>query len=143
VSESQNLSSKHEQVDKCNVQREADGRRGSIYSRQSQRAGKSDPRITACSTRFPIACQPRPFKQLALALYIFFHPHLYITIPQPMPRTRGRASAAQEKVVVEEPVVEEAPVEEEQEEEEEHQSIEGAPRPLDFNPLPSPNYCAA
>ncbi|KAI4720618.1 hypothetical protein E4T48_03098 [Aureobasidium sp. EXF-10727] len=48
-----------------------------------------------------------------------------------MPRTRNRASAAQDKVVVEEPVVEEAPAE--QEEEEEHQSIEGAPRPLDFN----------
>jgi sister-chromatid-cohesion protein PDS5 len=47
-----------------------------------------------------------------------------------MPRTRNRASAAQEKLVVEEPVVEEAPAEEE---EDEHQSIEGAPRPLDFN----------
>ncbi|TIA63964.1 hypothetical protein D6C77_01724 [Aureobasidium pullulans] len=47
-----------------------------------------------------------------------------------MPRTRNRASAAQEKLVVEEPVVEEVPAEEE---EDEHQSIEGAPRPLDFN----------
>lgn len=47
-----------------------------------------------------------------------------------MPRTRNRASAAQEKLVVEEPVVEEFPAEEE---EDEHQSIEGAPRPLDFN----------
>ncbi|KAI5272854.1 hypothetical protein E4T47_03882 [Aureobasidium subglaciale] len=52
-----------------------------------------------------------------------------------MPRTRNRASAAQEKLAVEEAVIEEAPVEveDEQDEEEEHQSIEGAPRPLDFN----------
>ncbi|KAG9678147.1 hypothetical protein KCU99_g2389, partial [Aureobasidium melanogenum] len=50
-----------------------------------------------------------------------------------MPRTRNRASAAQETVVVEEPVVEEALAEQEQDQEEEHQSIEGGPRPLDFN----------